>query len=131
MLQDAMQAGQDDQVSIRLSVHNKAIDGRFKAEDAYRAELERRNVLIPYTTAADLFRRGFEYLINRLRRMPQSLASQCNRQNPLEAYTILDREINLLLAGAQREYAEFMPPEQKPQPTPTNAKPTKEKPTAD
>lgn len=122
MLQDSMHAGIDEQISVRLSVHNKAIEARYKAEEMYRAELERREILIPYTRAAEEFRRGFEFLINRLRRAPQSWASQCNRQAPLEAYTVLEREVNMLLAGAQKEYAPFMPAEPKKSPTP-NAKP--------
>lgn len=122
MLQDSMRGGIDEQVSIRLSVHNKAIEARYKAEEMYRAELERRKLLIPYTQAAEEFRKGFVFLLNRLRRMPGSLASQCNRTNPLEAFTILDREVNNMIADAQKEYAPYVPAAPKPTP---NARPPK------
>ncbi len=106
MLQDAMRDGEDATVSIRLSVHNKAIEARYKAEEMYRAELERRGMLVSWTAAAELFRRGFEVMMNRMRRLPQSMAQRCNPQNPLVSYTVLEAEMESIIATAQREYGD-------------------------
>jgi len=105
MVEDAMAAGSDETVSIRLSVHNKAAEARFNAEKAYREEQERRQVLIPYVEAAEMFRKGFDFILTRISRIPSALAPQCNPSAPLMAYSVLERECHAIVAEAQKQYA--------------------------
>ena len=91
--------------SARLSENNKAIDIRFKAERAYREELERRNQLIAFSQATEMFRRGFDFLLTRMKRIPQSQAPRCNPSNPTLAFGILESAVNILIEETQKEYA--------------------------
>lgn len=124
MVEEAMAAGSDETVSIRLSVYNKAQDGRFAAEKAYREEQERRNILIPFAEATILFRKGFDYLLTRIRRMPSALAPQCNPNVPLMAFTVLEREIVSIVTEAQKQFAPDSPPIPA-EPKPVYAQPTR------
>ena len=65
LLGEAMIEGRDSVISARLSVHNKALEARFKAESAYREELERRRTLIPLGEAMEIARRGYEIILQR------------------------------------------------------------------
>lgn len=128
MAQEAMAAQKDELIAARLHVHTKALEARQAAEKSYREELERRSVLIPYAQAAEMFRKGFDFILNRMRRLPQALAPRCNPTAALMAFNILEREVNAIIADGQRQYS----PNAKPikvepfiQPKPTNAEPTK------
>jgi hypothetical protein len=55
-----------------------------------REEREKRKELIPYDVATDIFRRGLDVILRRLKRFPQEKAPSCNPQNPLHALGILE-----------------------------------------
>lgn len=91
--------------SARLSEHNKAIDGRLRAEKAYREEQERRNLLVPKGVITDMCRRCMESVLRRLRKLPNEQGPQCNPQEPLMAVRILEREVNEIIAAGQSALA--------------------------
>lgn len=91
-----------DTRSIRLAEHNKAIDSRLKAEAAYRAELERRGILVNKHEVIDLCRRSIESVLRRLKKLPDEQGPQCNPQNPLVARAILQNEVNAIISTGQQ-----------------------------
>ncbi len=105
LLAEAMLEDKDSKISVRLTVFNKAQEGLFKAETAYREEMERRRVLIPLSEAKDLFRRGYDIILSRLRCLPQNVAPRCNPANPHLAIAILETECAEIIADARRAYA--------------------------
>lgn len=105
LLAEAMLEDKDSKISVRLTVFNKAQEGLFKAETAYREEMERRRVLIPLSEAKDLFRRGYDIILSRLRCLPQNVAPRCNPANPHLAIAILETECVEIIADARRAYA--------------------------
>jgi len=105
LLAEAMLEEKDSKISVRLTVFNKAQEGLFKAETAYREEMERRRVLIPLSEAKDLFRRGYDIILSRLRCLPQNVAPRCNPANPHLAIAILEIECVEIIADARRAYA--------------------------
>jgi hypothetical protein len=96
---------QNDLIGVRLSVHNKALEQLFRAEQSYREELERRRVLIPLNEAQDISRRGYEVILSRLSALPQNLAPRANPSNPAHAMEILQSEAHSIIADAQKAYA--------------------------
>ena len=105
LLAEAMLEDKDSKISVRLTVFNKAQEGLFKAETAYREEMERRRVLIPLAEAQDLFRKGYDIILSRLRCLPQNVAPRCNPANPHLAIAILETECAEIIADARRAYA--------------------------
>jgi hypothetical protein len=105
LLTEAMLEEKDSKISVRLTVFNKAQEGLFKAETAYREELERRRILIPLAEAQDLTRRGYDIILSRLRCLPQNVAPRCNPANPHLAIAILETECVEIIADARRAYA--------------------------
>jgi hypothetical protein len=105
LLAEAMLEDKDNKISVRLTVFNKAQEGLFKAETAYREEMERRRVLIPLAEAQDLTRRGYDIILSRLRCLPQNVAPRCNPANPHLAIAILETECVEIIADARRAYA--------------------------
>ena len=105
LLAEAMLEEKDSKISVRLTVFNKAQEGLFKAETAYREEMERRRVLIPLSEAKDLFRRGYDIILSRLRCLPQNVAPRCNPVNPNLAIAILETECAEIIADARPAYA--------------------------
>ena len=105
LLHEAMIEGRDSVISARVSVHNKALEARFKAESAYREELERRRMLIPLAEAMEIARRGYEVILQRLKALPQNVAQRCNPTDPDRAITVLESECTAILADAQKVYA--------------------------
>lgn len=105
LLAEAMLEDKDSKISVRLTVFNKAQEGLFKAETAYREEMERRRVLIPLAEAQDLTRRGYDIILSRLRCLPQNVAPRCNPANPHLAIAILETECVEIIADARRAYA--------------------------
>jgi hypothetical protein len=101
----AMRQNSIPEIPPLLSIHTKAIEARFSAERAYREEMERRGQLIDYTKATAEFRRGFDFLLIRARRIPQAQAPRCNPENPMLALGVLETAINSLIEEAQKEYA--------------------------
>jgi hypothetical protein len=106
LLQEAMVEGRDSKITVRLSIHNKAVEARFKAEQSHREELERRRILIPLAEAKDISRKGYDIILSRLAALPQNLAVRCNPTNPHLAMEVLEVECNATLAEAQRAYAD-------------------------
>ncbi|HAK06595.1 MAG TPA: hypothetical protein DCO65_04905, partial [Spartobacteria bacterium] len=78
---------------------------RFRAEQAYREELERRRILIPLAEAMDLARRGYDIILSRLRSLPQNVAPRCNPANPNLVMEILEAECTEIIADVRRVYA--------------------------
>jgi hypothetical protein len=105
MLDEAMLEGRDNKIAPRLSVHTKAVEARIKAAAAVREELERLRTLIPYAEAVDLFRKGMDIILSRLRSLPQNVAARCNPANPHHAIEVLEAEVAGILAAAQQVYA--------------------------
>ena len=70
-----------------------------------REEREKRKELIPYDVATDIFRRGLDVILRRLKRFPQEKAPSCNPQNPLHAPGILEAGIDSIIYEAQGQYA--------------------------
>jgi hypothetical protein len=93
--------------SARLSEHNKAIDARLKAEEAYRKEQERRGILVPKAEITEMVRRCIDAVLRRLRKLPQEQGPQCNPSEPLMAVKILEREVNDIIASGQRALEGF------------------------
>jgi hypothetical protein len=106
LLREAMLEDKDQKISVRIGLFNKASENRFKAETAHREELERRKILVPLADAQDLFRRGLDVIIARLRCLPQNVAPRCNAANAHHAMEVLESECNGILADAQRVYAD-------------------------
>jgi hypothetical protein len=105
LLSESMILNQNDLIGVRLSVHNKALEQLFRAEQSYREELERRRVLIPLNEAQDISRRGYEVILSRLSALPQNLAPRANPSNPAHAMEILQSEVHSIIADAQKAYA--------------------------
>jgi len=87
--------------SVRLSEFNKSLDGRLKAERAYREEMEIRGVLVPKQQIVEMARRCMETVLRRLNKLPQEQGPQCNPQEPLMAVKILEREVDEIKAAGQ------------------------------
>jgi hypothetical protein len=107
LLSESMTANQDDLIGVRLSVHNKALEALFRAESAYREELERRRILIPLAEAMETARRGYQVILQRLKALPQNVAPRCNPTDPNRAMTVLESECTAILADAQKVYVSW------------------------
>jgi hypothetical protein len=107
LLSEAMIEGRASKIQVVLSVHNKAVDALFAAESTYREELERRRILIPLAEAMDIARRGYELILQRLKVLPQNVASVCNPVDPARAITALEFECTAILTDAQKVYASW------------------------
>jgi hypothetical protein len=107
LLSESMTANQDDLIGVRLSVHNKALEALFRAESAYREELERRRILIPLAEAMETARRGYQVILQRLKALPQNVAPRCNPADPNRAMTVLESECTAILGDAQMVYASW------------------------
>jgi len=107
MVQDAIASRDAWNMTTLLGVHNKAVEARMKAEEAYREELERRNVLVPWNEATELMRKGLDVILNRLRRLPQK-AQACNTSQPLIAFEVLQEESESIIAAARQEYTAIL-----------------------
>jgi hypothetical protein len=104
LLHEAMIEGKASKIQVLLSIHNKAVDALFTAESAYREELERRRILIRLAEAMDMARRGVDVILQRLKALPQNVASLCNPADPARAITALEDECTTILQDAQKVY---------------------------
>ena len=102
LLEEAMLEGKDSKISIRLSVHSKAVEARIRAESMIREEQERRNVLIPLAKAQEITRTAFDVIIKRLVALPQNIAPRCNPHDPAHALEILEGECRGIISAAQK-----------------------------
>ena len=93
LLQEAMHAKDTPALSPLISIHNRAIQMRFKAETAHWVELERRKVLVNAQELTDPCRRCLETVIRRLRKLAAESGPQCNPDDPIRAVTILERAV--------------------------------------
>ena len=74
----------------------------LKAEKLAREEMERREVLVNKYDASAMVRRLVDAVLRRLRRLPDEYGPQCNPQDPVMAYNILQDAVNeILLAGQE------------------------------
>ena len=113
-----MTLNQDDLIGVRLSVHNKALEALFKAEQSYREELERRRMLIRLGEAMEIARRGYEVILQRLKALPQNVAQRCNPTDPTRAMTVLESECTAILGDAQKVYASWSEDQSQPSSSP-------------
>jgi hypothetical protein len=105
LLKEAMIEGRDNKIGVRLAVFNKALEGRFRAEEAYREEKERRSILIELSKAQDWARKAFDVILSRLATLPQNMASRVNPLNPHHAMDLLEAECTEILADAEQAFA--------------------------
>jgi hypothetical protein len=87
--------------SARLSEHNKALDARLKAEEAYRKEMERRKLLVPKHEILERTRRIIENVLRRIKKLPQEQGPQTNPENALHATNVLTRAVDDILSSCQ------------------------------
>ncbi len=104
LLKEAMIEGRDNKIGVRLAVFNKALEGRFRAEQAYREEKERRSILIERNKAQEWARKAFDVMLSRLATLPQNMASRVNPLNPHHAMDLLEAECTEILADAQQAF---------------------------
>jgi hypothetical protein len=93
--------------SSALSIHNKALDQRFKAEKAYREEQERRNILVPRQEIIEICRRAMDQVLRALRKLPTETGPQCNPTDALLARSILEREVNKIISIGHKALTEL------------------------
>jgi hypothetical protein len=105
LLQEAMLEGKDSKISVRLSVHSKALEARCRIESMIREEQERRDILIPLAKAQEITRTAFGVIIKRLVALPQNIAPRCNPHDPAHALEILEIECRGIISAAQKAIA--------------------------
>jgi len=104
LARDAMVEEKEGKIQVRLAIHNKAQENRVKIETMIREELAARETLIPFDRATEIFRRGLDVILRRLKRFPQEKASACNPQNPFHALGILETGIDSIITEVQGQY---------------------------
>lgn len=104
MLDDAMAGGRPAMVAPALSIHTKAIEARFSAEKAFREEQMQRRVLVPLAEATELFRKGWDMILGRLKRLPQAKCTICNPADPRRAFDALQAAVTEIITEAQAMY---------------------------
>lgn len=102
LLEDAMNAGDIPAISPLISIHTRSLLLYFKAESAYRAELERRGVLVNKDVITEHCRRCLDAVLKSLKKLPQESGPQCNPQEPHFAFTILRRAVDEILLKGQK-----------------------------
>lgn len=105
LLQEAMIEGKAAKISIWLSLHNRALEGRVKVEKLIREEMERQKILVPMSEAQSSTRKVVEIVVSRLASLPQNLAHACNPSAPDHAFEILRRECTSIVADTQKAIA--------------------------
>lgn len=105
LLQEAMIEGKATKISVWMSLHNRALEGRVKVERLIREEMERQKILVPMSEAQTTTRRVVEIVVSRLSAMPQNLAHACNPSAPDHAFSILQTECASIMTDAQRAIA--------------------------
>jgi len=101
----AQKAQNDALIAVRIAAYNKARDGRFATETAYREELERRRVLVELNEAKAIARKGYDVMVPLLRALSKNAGPLCNPSDPLHASRILEQQIEAIIAQAEKEYA--------------------------
>lgn len=106
LVEEAMLVGKASSIAPLVAIHNKAAEALWKAEQSYREELERRNVLIEVSQANELARRGWEIVVARLSALPQNVAPRCNPHDPNHAMDILQHECAAIIADARKAFSQ-------------------------
>lgn len=102
LFEDARLEGGDARIAHYIRIFLASLNTRLKAEKMAREEAERRGVLVNKHEIFERIRRCIEPMIRRLRRLPDETGPQCNPQNPVMAYEILQRAVDeILLTGQQ------------------------------
>lgn len=107
LVMDAMRGKDVAAIPALLSIHNKAIESRFSAQRSFREEMQEQGMLIQRSAGTELWRKGFNVIITKLKRIPQNKAQICNPQAPLVALGVLEDAVNEILEAAQKVYEEF------------------------
>jgi hypothetical protein len=102
LLKRAIEEGEDWKILSLLIAYNKAAEGRLNVEKLYRAEVERRQNLIPIKTAAALAAKGLNVMVARIQALPNKNGSLVNPQHPDQATTILDAECKNMILDAEK-----------------------------
>jgi hypothetical protein len=105
LLQEAMIEGRASKISVWMSLHNRALEGRVKVERLIREEMERQKILVPMIEAQTSTRKVVEIVVSRLASLPQNLAHACNPSSPDHAFEILQRECTSIVADTQKAIA--------------------------
>jgi hypothetical protein len=105
LARDSMILEQESKIQVRLAIHARSQENRIKIETMIREERERRKELIPYDVATDIYRRGLDVILRRLKRFPQEKAPAVNPGDPLHALGILESGIESIITEAQGQYA--------------------------
>ena len=72
--------------------------------------MEKRGVLININVAKQHFRRGFDFILKRMRALPQAISPELNPDNPVLAFQVLEKKVNGIVSDAQKQY---LPPSRK------------------
>ena len=98
----AMLGGDANLTGHYMRIYLASLHMRLKAEKLAREEMERREVLVNKYDASAMVRRLVDAVLRRLRRLPDEYGPQCNPQEPVMAYNILQDAVNeILLAGQE------------------------------
>ena len=102
LFEEARAAGDDGRLSHYIRIYSASLQLRLKAEKMAREEMERRKVLVNMEEARAVCRRCLNSVLKHLRRLPQESGPQCNPQDAMMAYNVLQRAVNeILLTGQQ------------------------------
>lgn len=102
LFEDAKNTGNIAAISPLIALHSRIVMTYFRAESAYRAELERRGVLVNVHVITEKVRRCMEAVLKRLKRLPHESGPQCNPQDAMLAFNVLQRAVDdILLTGQQ------------------------------
>lgn len=103
---NVLNAGTMEQASM-LSIHNKAIDQVFKAEKAYREEMERRGILVSKQEITELCRRTMDAILKPLKKLAIETGPQCVNKDALMIVKILQRKVDEIIATGRKAMAEM------------------------
>jgi len=104
---DAKNAGDLAAISPLIALHTRTVMTYFKAESAYRAELERRGVLVNKYEITEHCRRCLDAVLKRPKKLPQESGPQCNPGDPLLALKILHRAVDEVIATGRNVLQEL------------------------
>lgn len=99
--QNAM-AGDSMAQGPALSLHNHAIDQRFKAETAYREEQERRGILVSKQEITELCRSTMEAMLRPLKKLASECGPQCVGKDAILIIKIIERKVADIIASGRK-----------------------------
>jgi hypothetical protein len=104
LLREAIGEHRDSKIVARLAVYNKSLEGRLKAEEWYRSEVEHRRNLILMEGARLLACKGLNVIISNLVALPEKVGAACNPESPVQAIAILKPECTNIIVDAQNSF---------------------------